>query len=306
MAKSQDKAVNDYVLKVLGRKACWPWIRDALGDWIVIALTFYGAGQWNNPAGYVLAVFILGNRQHALALLGHEGTHYAIHKNKPINDAISDVLGMWMVGLTTSGYRNIHFEHHKHLNTEHDPELMHRSSKAPQWDLPITVKKIMAYAALDMVGYSVSDYLMIVRSAKPDSRLVYIPMALMHLTFIGVLIAAGQAWVPVLWYLSLMTSFMMFFRIRTWLEHQGSDDTHRLTLTRLQSAIFAPHDSWYHYEHHSYPSVPHRRLGLVRRLVTEEPVITMHDLMRKYKVAAAIRSGTPLKGSSEGALKQAA
>ena len=91
---------------------------------------------------------ILGNRQHALALLGHEGTHYAIHKNKRINDAISDVLGMWMVGLTTSGYRNIHFEHHKHLNTDRDPELMHRSSKAPQWDLPMTFGKIMAVSRL--------------------------------------------------------------------------------------------------------------------------------------------------------------
>ena len=81
-----------------------------------------------------------------------------------------------------------------------------------------------------MVGYSVSDYLMIVRSAKPDSRLVYIPMAALHLTFAAGFIAAGLWWVPALWYGSLMTSFMAFFRIRTWLEHQGSDETHRLDL----------------------------------------------------------------------------
>jgi fatty acid desaturase len=254
----------------------------------------------------VLALLVLGNRQHALALLGHEGTHNAIHKNKRINDAISDVLGMWMVGLTTSGYRHVHLPHHKFLNTPDDPELMHRSAKEPQWDLPITFRKIMAYAALDTVGYSVSDYLMIVRSAKPDSRLVYIPMALMHLAFIGVCVAAGQSWVPVLWYSSLPTSFMGYFRIRTWLEHQGSDGTHRLTLTRLQSAVFAPHDSWYHHEHHTYPTVPHRRLGRVRQMTPGEPVITMADLMKKYRAAAAIRSGTPLKVSPREGLKEAA
>jgi fatty acid desaturase len=306
MTKAQDRAVNQYILQILGQKAGWPWIRDAVGDWIVIALTFCAAGLWHHPLGYMLAVFILGNRQHALALLGHEGTHYAIHKDRRINDATSDVLGMWMVGLTTSGYRNVHFQHHRHLNTERDPELMHRSSKAPQWDLPITVQRIAAYAAMDMIGYSASDYMMIVRSAKPDSKTVYIPMALMHFVFIGGFVAAGQAWVPVLWYFSLLTSFMAFFRIRTWLEHQGSDDTHRLTLTKLQSVIFAPHDSWYHYEHHTYPSVPHRRLGKVRQMTPGHPAITMAESMRRHNAARAIRSGTPLKVSPADDLKQAA
>jgi fatty acid desaturase len=295
MAKSQEKAVNQYVLKILGKKACWPWVRDAIGDWTVIALALWAAGLWHSQFGYAAAILIIGNRQHALALLGHDGTHHTIHKDRRVNDAISDSLGFWMLGLTTSGYRQVHFEHHRHLNTAHDPELMHRGSRAPQWDLPITVGKITRYAAMDLFGYSLSDYLMIVRSAKPASRLVYIPMALMHLGFITASLALGLAWVPALWYISLATSFMMFFRIRTWLEHQGSDDTHRLKLNWLETVIFAPHDTWHHFEHHSYPSVPYHRLRRVRQQLPGVPVMTMAGLLRRYRAMAVIRSGTPLK-----------
>lgn len=295
MAKSQDTEVNRFIIQGLGKKCASRWLLDASLDWVIIVATLGTTIYWNNPLGYITAVFILGNRQHALALLGHDGTHYTIHRNKKLNDYISDLLAFWPVGLTTSGYRNVHFLHHKNLNTESDPELMHRSMKAPQWDLPITVKKIFRLSCIDMMGYSASDYWMIVKSAKPDFKSTYKKMIGFHIAFSSLFIMAGLPQIPLLWYGSLLTSFMMFFRIRTWFEHQGSEGTHKMELNLLQSVIFSPHSSWYHHEHHMYPTVPYHRLHLVRKKMGTKEAMNIKNLMDYYKDSRPIQSGTALK-----------
>lgn len=279
----------------LSRKALSPWLMSCGFDWLVIAAALTGAGILNDAVGYILAVFIIGNRQHGLALLGHDGTHFMLHKTKWVNDLVSDMLAFWMLGLSTSGYRYVHFPHHKYLNTAEDPELKHRSTKAPQWDLPVTPARIGWYAILDLFGYSVSDYMMIVRFAKADSRLVYAGMAALHGVFIAACIGTGMWWIAALWYVSLLTTFMMFFRIRTWLEHQGSADTHRMKLSFLENAILAPHQSWHHYEHHAYPMVPLHRLARLRKALPGPEPITIGTLMEEYRTAGRIVSGTPTR-----------
>src|SRR6516164_2868795 len=59
-------------LKHLNERVVWPWLKDALLDWAVMIAAMVQAGLWHNPAGYVLAILIIGNRQHGLALLGHD------------------------------------------------------------------------------------------------------------------------------------------------------------------------------------------------------------------------------------------
>lgn len=292
--QSNKKPFDRYVFKALTQKKTFPWVKDLTCDWLVIAGSIAAALSWNNPLGYALLVFVLGNRQHALAILGHDGTHFTLSRSKRFNDTVTNLFTFWPLGLTTSGYRNLHFAHHRHTNTDQDPELMHRSSKAPQWDLPVTVRKVLRYAAMDMVGYSLSDYLMIVAFARPDHKRSYIALGLFHIAFIGISLLLGAWWLPLMWYGSLMTSFMMFFRLRTWLEHQGTDDTHRLHLNRLER-ILSPHNAWYHYEHHHWPAVPYYRLPELRQLIKDPPVISLKELMRRYKEAAKVRSGQPLK-----------
>lgn len=271
------------------------WILAALFDWVIIVLTFILVSLWTSPVSCILAVIFIGSRQHGLALLGHEGTHFTIHRSRKINDALSDIVAFWPVGLTTTGYRSIHFLHHQHLNTDKDPELMHRSSKAPQWDLPITLNKIGRYILLDMIGYSVSDYFMIITGAKPDTRTTYLWMVVMHVLFITTCFYFNALWIAAIWYVALLTSFMGFFRLRTWLEHQGSDDTHRLHLHWLVAAIFSPHGAWYHHEHHALPAVPFHKMKKLRQHWKDQPAIGLRQLFQQYKDISYIRSGTPLK-----------
>ena len=87
----------------------------------------------------------------------------------------------------------------------------------------------------------------------------------------------------------------MFFRLRLWLEHQGTDDTQRLTLNGWQGALLSPHDAWHHWEHHRYPTVPYHRLARARQLLRGPAVLTLRDLVSDFAGMKPIASGTPLK-----------
>ena len=145
------------------------------------------------------------------------------------------------------------------------------------------------------MGYSVPDYVLIVRFARPERLGSWLAVAAFHLVIVAFCTITGLWTLAGLWYGSLLTVFMMQFRLRTWLEHQGSDDTHRLYLGWIGRALLSPHNAWYHYEHHHWPSVPYHRLPALRALLPGEPVISLLELLRRFKTSPSIASGTPLR-----------
>ena len=211
----------------------WPWLKDALLDWAVMIGAIVLAGLWNNPAGYALAVLIVGNRQHGLALLGHDGTHCTLSHNRALNEFLTNLLAWWP--LAVDQWRLSRPAHRSSPSSGHgrDPEIVHKKSRAPQWDLPAPLSRILGYAAKDLVGYSIPDFWIIVTFSKPPRKADYLGLAAFHLIANALLFWAGLWWVSALWYGSLVTAFMMFFRLRLWLEHQGSDLAHRLDLKAM-------------------------------------------------------------------------
>jgi fatty acid desaturase len=168
-------------LKILNERAVWPWLKDALLDWACMIGAIVLAGLWNNPAGYALAVLIVGNRQHGLALLGHDGTHCTLSHNRALNEFLTNLLAWWPLLLTNGGYRALHADHHRHLGTDSDPEIVHKKARAPQWDLPAPLSRIIGYAARDLVGYSIPDFWIIVTFSKPPQKTDYLGLAAFHL-----------------------------------------------------------------------------------------------------------------------------
>src|ERR1019366_1492308 len=216
-----------------------------------------------------------------------------------LNDLLTNLLCFWPLGLTVSGYRALHYAHHKDTGTEHDPELGHKRMRAPQWDLPATPVRVLRYALMDLIGYSLADYLIIVRFSKPQSTREYVPLALFHIAALSIALGLG-CWVAVaVWYFSLVTSFMMFFRLRLWLEHQGTDDTQRLALTWWQGAILSPHNAWHHWEPHQYPTVPYHKLPEARQRLSGPAIMTLRDLTGALASTRHIPSGAALKVSAD-------
>ncbi|MGN6424394.1 MAG: fatty acid desaturase [Asticcacaulis sp.] len=303
MGYDRDTTINGYLkpqdLKRLSRRIPLTWARDCALDWIVIALTFCALGVshawWLAP----LAVLIVGNRQHALALLGHDGTHCTICYDKRLNDLTNDLFAWMPLGLTGDGYRNLHILHHRDLGSERDPEIVYKGLRANQWDLPAKLPDVLMLAARDLIGGGLIDYKIIFEYSKPTRLRAYLWLAFWHVAFTGTMIALGLWWVPLIWYVSLLTSFIMFFRLRMWIEHQGTDTTQRLHLNWWQGPLLAPHLSWHHWEHHFWPSIPYSRLPQLRRLIPQVKTRTLIELISYYEAVSAIPSGTALRRSHE-------
>jgi len=286
-------------LRALGARALFPWLADAVRDWLVIGAALALVQFWPNPLTLLAAILVIGNRQHALAILGHDGTHYTLSRRARLNDFLTNLFCFWPLGLTVSGYRALHYTHHKHTGTENDPELGHKRLRAPQWDLPARLSTVLRYALTDLVGYSLADYVIVVRFSKPQRRAEYVPLALFHLAALSLLLTFGLAPTALVWYLCLVTSFMMFFRLRLWLEHQGTGDTQRLALTRVQGMVLAPHNAWHHWEHHKYPTIPYHRLPQARTRLAGPAILTLGQLVKVLARSDVIPSGTALVPSDE-------
>jgi fatty acid desaturase len=197
MHDEQTDRLETATLRALAKRALLPWLTDAGADWMVIAAALAVVGLWPHVWSLVGAILVVGNRQHALAILGHVGTHYTLSRHAGMNDFLTNLLCFWPLGLTVSGYRALHYAHHKHTGTEHDPELGHKRMRAPQWDLPNTPGAVLRLALMDLVGHSLADYLIIIRFSKPRRRREYLPLALFHAAAISVMIGLG-CWQPVL------------------------------------------------------------------------------------------------------------
>jgi fatty acid desaturase len=282
------------VIQEISEKSLFPWLWHVALDWSIIVAAIAFAATTKHPLAYFLAALIIGNRQHALAVLGHDGTHFALHKDRIINDFLSNLFCFWPMLIAGEGYRTLHLTHHKNTGTSQDPELMHKGARAPQWDLPLNRKKVATYLLKDLIGYSVPDLLIILTFSRPEKKSLLIAPIAIHVVAIVGFIATGLWQVPVLWYVSMATSFMMFFRLRLWLEHQGTGDTQRVHLNWWQSRLLAPHNIWLHWEHHEWPTVPYHRLPDARKLVNAVPTLSLAELIHIFENSVSMPSGIAL------------
>jgi fatty acid desaturase len=295
MQRHAKVSIDKEILLGLSRRTAVPWLKDAALDWAVILGALGVVHLFSSPVTWLLALLIIGNRQHALAILGHDGTHFTLSHDRKLNDRLTNLIAFWPLGLTVSGYRTLHFRHHKHAGTEDDPELGHKRTRSPQWDLPAKPSRILKYAVFDIVGGSFADYLIILKYSKPDKASEYLPLSCYHAVAIALLTASGLWWAGLLWYAGLATTFMMSFRLRLWLEHQGTGDTQRVALTPWQGSILAPHNAWHHWEHHKYPTIPYHKLSVARQHLSGPAILTLRNLLDVFAGADAIPSGTALK-----------
>ena len=97
------------------------WARDLVVDWVVISFSI--ALSVVCPYCIPLSVFIVGNRQHALSILGHDATHKLVSKNRFINESLGNYFCYSPLLIPWREYRSFHAKHHKFLGTTKDPEL---------------------------------------------------------------------------------------------------------------------------------------------------------------------------------------
>lgn len=270
-------------IKSLHKPSIVLWLYNTVQDWVIIALCFLLAQTLDNIASYWLCSLVIGNRAHAIAIMGHDAAHYTLSRNKLINDLIANLVCFWPLGMTMEGYRSFHLQHHRFTGTKNDPELTHKKWVYPQFEPPFRLNRQLAYVLYDLAGYGLIWIYQMSKFILPKNKQHLLPVVFIHLSFITTCCLLEQYWVPALWYFSNCTSFWATMRMRIWTEHVGTNGTSRVGLRWWHRVLFSPHWTEYHYEHHAWPSVPCWNLPKLRNLIKEPRILSDREL---YKALA--------------------
>ncbi|MES0874654.1 fatty acid desaturase family protein [Sinimarinibacterium thermocellulolyticum] len=271
-----------------------------LSTWAAIGVCFTALAIWPSIWTFIAAVFVLGGRQHALAILAHEAAHRLLFRTPTLNEWIGDWLCARPIWNDVPRYRTHHLRHHTHTGLEVDPDL---SLVTP---FPTTRGSLIKKALRDVSGQTalrriaaqllmdigVFEYTVAAtvtrrpRGTRPLSDYVreglrhMTPMLVTNAALFGVLYALGIGWTYWAWIAAYMTTFSLYIRIRSIAEHacmERSADVLRNTRTTragwLARLTVAPMHVNYHQEHHLMASVPCHRLPELHRMLRANGVV---------------------------------
>lgn len=263
-------------LQAFTRRRPSRWLAAAALEWtIILGLVWacVATGFW--PL-WVVAIFVIGTRQHALGILAHEAVHSLVSTNRVVNDLLGNLFAAYPLTYPVEGYRVAHLKHHGTLDTPADPERLTIDLYPEEWTFPMSRRRAVWLLVRDVFGIhqvAVKDLMKYIWQL-PDGR--WIPhlarVVAWHAVVIALAVATGHLLAYVLlWIVPLLTVAVMCFRIRTVAEHSGIYDgevrfqrasmdtvatTRTITGNRVMQFLFGPYHMCYHVEHHLYPNVP--------------------------------------------------
>jgi fatty acid desaturase len=261
------------------------WLIPSLSEWLIIICLFAIGYRLNNVAVWFLVTVLLGSRQHALGVLGHDSAHFAASRSKRVNDLSAELLCFWPLCTGLGDFRQFHLNHHRFFDTDKDPELIFKSWNPERWALPITRTRLMFYFCSDIIGGGIPEVSKAYRLLGKTSLRSWLGPMIWWLLIGATLVKSGLGLIVVVWFSALVSSFWAFFRLRTWTEHVGTDSTHRVQANWWQRFLITPHGSWSHCEHHTFPAVPFWKRSALRVGATN--VVSMDDLCKSLSETTA-------------------
>lgn len=253
-------------------------------EWLVIAAAVALCVRWPQGWAFALAWVVIGSRQMSLWTHGHEGAHYLVHRNRKINDAIVRYAIFNPLFISLGRFRRLHFAHHRHLKTDHDPEgpLM----SFPEFRFPRPLPSLLLMLALDLTGLNFLRYNLpklgpwawaLLRGrwpfARPDAA-----RAAYYTVLLAAVVLVPGAWLYALlcWLVPYATWFPFCMRLRLMAEHfhlpqHARLQTRTVKTNALVRLLFMPNNVNYHAEHHVYPQVPAPHLPALHRRLMAEP-----------------------------------
>lgn len=305
-------------LAALTRRSDLAGMAVTAGIWAGIVACFALLALFPNPLVFVLVVILLGGRQHALAVLGHEAAHRTLCRNEALGDVLGDWLGARWIWQDVPRYRAHHMKHHAHTGSAADPDLsLSRPYPGPRRALRkrvirdlIGVTGLRRLAAQFLMDIGVFRYTVaaeVERLPLEGRRWTdYLRSGLRHMSgfvftnllMLAVLMALGIGWTYLAWVVAYLTTFSLIIRLRAIAEHAGmarDPDIRRNTRSTragwLARLTLAPLNVHLHQDHHLMAAVPCYRLPALHRLLRARGVVA--EPPRYPDVWAAVTTGVP-------------
>jgi fatty acid desaturase len=254
-------------------------VAHILLEWTAIVVAAWVTETFWHPLLYAAAVVWIGSRQHALAIMAHDGVHGLIVRNRRVNDLLAELLLAWPVLVPFRSYRHIHRLHHRHLGTERDPDFArNRPDRLGRRGGPLELARIMLGLNAEQRGllafFAWGDVAVETERLKtrPWLRGGYYALVLGAAGAVGGLGLLAQYWLA-----PLLTWFLFCMRLKGTAEHFAVEGREPLNLSRsirpgpLTRLLIAPKQVYCHIEHHLYPSVPHYRLRELQAELMNHP-----------------------------------
>ncbi len=278
--------------QALMEKSDYKAVLELVHTWGWIALAFALAGLWPNVFTVLIALWILGGKQLACAIIMHDASHFALFRSKPANNIAGRWLGAYPIFNSLDRYRPYHLEHHVNTGLPDDPDLLltrgyptSRKSMLRKFARDLFgITGIKAFIGLMAMHLGFLEYNLgnRVRWTRPKGGGALLrnawnnlsgPLAANGILF-GILWLAAAPWLYLLWLGAYLTTFQVSLRVRSIAEHSVVEDTTdplRNTRTTnanwLERMLFAPHHVNYHVEHHMLMSVPPYNLPKMHKLL---------------------------------------
>ena len=278
--------VTDYLTKEeiqqFLKKSDWKASLAFIHTWVWIAFAFAIAGIWPNPFTIIIAMFILGGKQLACAILMHDCAHRSMFNSKELNIFFGNWLGGYPILHDVERYRPYHIEHHVKTGSTEDPDLSLTKG------YPTSVISFSRKIIRDLAGASgVKGHIAVLamhmgylkyelggRIIKTNQKGGFLMVFLTFLKNMAGPVAAnfiiwlilwllGAPWLYLLWIGSLLSTYNFSLRIRSIAEHSVVPDrlddykNTRTTYSNFfEKILFAPHHVNYHAEHHLLMTAP--------------------------------------------------
>lgn len=126
----------------------WLYLISVLATAVVGLEWVHASGiGWGWAVPIVLAsAFLVGAGQHHLGVLGHEGSHRTLFRNRWLNELASDWLCMYPLFTTTYMYRLQHLAHHQFVNDpDRDPNVMQMRATDTWPEGPLRPRALVAF-----------------------------------------------------------------------------------------------------------------------------------------------------------------
>ena len=272
---------------------------DLFLDWLLIAAAFAFFVFFQTWWSAVIAFFVIGLCQYRLFILGHDGLHGNLSKNRARNDFIARWLIYAPMFMGFNDAKRNHLSHHQLLGTPEDPDryihlLDNKNSRfkfllfcSGLATFGKTVLKVTPFGKMFFSTEKPSENMV---EAKPaavlkDYIIERIPVLIWQIVIFAAFIFFGVWWLyPILWVAPIYFLVFLPDEIRAFCDHgvlrlsnKETDADRLITFTSnpVERVFFSPHNMNYHAEHHLWVGVPYYNLPKVHREVKEIPEITV-------------------------------
>ena len=277
-------------------KQDWRNVLSISSNWLqmsaAMALFFF----YPNIITFLVALVIIGSRQFALAVLAHDAAHNLLFANNKVNDWAGQWFCAYPIFQDNRVYRPYHLKHHRHTETDDDPDLVLSSP------FPITKRSFIRKVFRDLTGITgVKRYwgsLSSIFRTKGDNVFNKISKIsnklhgfLISNLIIFILISTTMHWslFLLLWWLPSFTYYSLIIRIRNISEHAVTpgnndfDNTRTTKSTVLTRFLMVPHNVNYHLEHHLFTRCPWYNLPKAHSMMIENGYEDKMCLETSYK-----------------------